>query len=354
MHLAYVRFQHAQLCLKTWALHIRPFKLRSFLVFRFWRLRLWASFFTALTAGTKLWANTATSPAVSAAGAAAEPTNHLSAWQAIATASWPVQITLLILVLMSVLSWTIMFCKKKQLQQIKKSNQEFLDAFWQASSLDSIFQSSSQYVHSTLARLFQNSYIELNKLKHSRAMAHEQLVNASEARSSEAVHTGGTPPPLATGAAAGNFSGAAPSNLSGTPSLKDTLSSLPLSMEYLDRSLRKAIDTELPSLESHLNFLATTGSTAPFIGLFGTVWGIMGAFQKIAQANSASLAVVAPGIAEALIATAIGLAVAIPATVAYNHFVARVRCEELELHNFAGDFLNLTKRNLYKPSGEVT
>lgn len=235
---------------------------------------------------------------------------QLNAWQAIASASWPVQLTLLILVVMSVLSWTIVYCKKKQLSQIKKSNQAFLDAFWQASSLENIFQSSHLYVHSTVARLFQNSYTELNKLKQTHATA----VQNNEV------------------------------------SLKSTLSTMPLSMEYLDRSLRKAIDTELPSLESHLNFLATTGSTAPFIGLFGTVWGIMGAFQKIAQANSASLAVVAPGIAEALIATAIGLAVAIPATVAYNHFIAHIRCEELELHNFAGDFLNLTKRNLYKPT----
>ena len=297
MHLFYFFTQWAWPCFKPWA------------------FSLWAS----LVLSSVAWANT-TPPLPVADEAAAQ----LGAWQAISTASWPVQITLLILVLMSVLSWTIVFCKKKQLQQIKKSNQEFLDAFWQASSLDNIFHSSNQYAHSTLARLFQNSYIELNKLKHSRAMAYE--TGTSQATSSEGTAAGG-------------------------PSLKDALSSLPLSMEYLDRSLRKAIDTELPSLESHLNFLATTGSTAPFIGLFGTVWGIMGAFQKIAQANSASLAVVAPGIAEALIATAIGLAVAIPATVAYNHFVARVRCEELDLHNFAGDFLNLTKRNLYKPSG---
>ncbi|MEK6555056.1 MAG: MotA/TolQ/ExbB proton channel family protein, partial [Bdellovibrionota bacterium] len=94
----------------------------------------------------------------------------------------------------------------------------------------------------------------------------------------------------------------------------------------------------------------TTGSTGPFIGLFGTVWGIMGAFHKIGATNMANLAVVAPGISEALVATAVGLAAAIPATVAYNHFLTKIKKEELDLNNFAADFLNITKRNFFKDS----
>jgi biopolymer transport protein TolQ len=97
-----------------------------------------------------------------------------------------------------------------------------------------------------------------------------------------------------------------------------------------------------------LNFLATTGSTAPFIGLLGTVLGIMTSFQQIASAGSASLAVVAPGISEALFATAVGLFAALPATAAYNYFVGQVRRIEMELTSFSSDFLNVAKRNFFK------
>lgn len=101
-------------------------------------------------------------------------------------------------------------------------------------------------------------------------------------------------------------------------------------------------------MEARLSLLATTGSTGPFIGLFGTVWGIMGSFHKIGSTGMANLAVVAPGISEALIATAIGLAAAIPATVAYNHFVTRIRREEIDLSSFSADFINIAKRNFFK------
>ena len=95
-------------------------------------------------------------------------------------------------------------------------------------------------------------------------------------------------------------------------------------------------------------FLATAGSTAPFIGLFGTVWGIMNAFQGIAYKGSANLAVVAPGIAEALIATAMGLVVAIPSVIAYNYFAQRIRIIEVELDNFSADFLNIVERDILR------
>jgi biopolymer transport protein TolQ len=116
-------------------------------------------------------------------------------------------------------------------------------------------------------------------------------------------------------------------------------------LDNLQRSLRKAVDLEISRLESRLTFLATVGSVGPFVGLFGTVWGIMVAFQQIGVQGSASLATVAPGIAEALIATAVGLACAIPAVMGYNYYIHKVKSMRTQMENFAGDFLNIVKRN---------
>ena len=119
-------------------------------------------------------------------------------------------------------------------------------------------------------------------------------------------------------------------------------------IDNLERSLRKSSENEVSEMENRLTILATTGSTGPFIGLFGTVWGIMGSFHQIGLTGSASLAAVAPGISEALIATAIGLAAAIPAVVIYNNCIAVIRKEEVSLNNFSSDFLNIVKRNFFK------
>ncbi|NDD05806.1 MAG: protein TolQ, partial [Proteobacteria bacterium] len=116
-------------------------------------------------------------------------------------------------------------------------------------------------------------------------------------------------------------------------------------IQNLERSLNMASRNEILKLESSMTFLATTASTAPFIGLFGTVWGIMGAFQNIGAQGGASLAVVAPSIAEALIATAVGLVAAIPASIGYNFFNNKIRNSKIQMENFAGDFLNIVKRN---------
>ena len=107
---------------------------------------------------------------------------------------------------------------------------------------------------------------------------------------------------------------------------------------------------EISAMEDKLAFLATTGTVSPFIGLFGTVFGIMDAFQKIGKMGSASLAVVAPGISEALIATGVGLFAAIPASVFYNHYVTKIKKTELMFSNFTTDFLNIAKRNFFKDS----
>ncbi|MFN7728650.1 MAG: protein TolQ [Bdellovibrio sp.] len=223
---------------------------------------------------------------------------NTNAWDAILTASPVVQLTLLILVGLSVVCWAVGFAKFNQLRQLELANEPFINRFWKASSLESLNEDLDQYLKkSSIARVFRAGYIELQKLADQR---------------------GGT----------------GPLQLSGS--------------DNLERALRKAIDLEISAMENRLTILATTGSTGPFIGLFGTVWGIMGSFHKIGQSGSASLAVVAPGISEALVATAIGLAAAIPAVVLYNNFVAKIRREETELNNFANDFLNIAKRNFFK------
>ena len=119
-------------------------------------------------------------------------------------------------------------------------------------------------------------------------------------------------------------------------------------IDNITRALRRATTSEITRLEKYLTFLATTGSTAPFIGLFGTVWGIMTAFKGIGETGSASLAVVAPGIAEALIATAIGLVAAIPAVMGYNHFQHKIKVVISEMDSFATEFLNIVQRTFAK------
>jgi biopolymer transport protein TolQ len=118
--------------------------------------------------------------------------------------------------------------------------------------------------------------------------------------------------------------------------------------DNIKRALRRAITTEMTRMTQMVPFLATTGNTAPFIGLFGTVWGIMNSFVGIAKMGSANLAVVAPGISEALVATAAGLAAAIPAVIAFNFFMSKIRVVESELQSFSADFLNIIERDILR------
>lgn len=228
---------------------------------------------------------------------------NTNAFDAMLQASPVVQLTLLTLIGMSVICWTVIFLKKKQFEQIQKSNREFLDDFWKTTSLDSIAEKTDSYKNSTVAVVFKAGFQELKRIAES-GLA-EKTMNKDKA-----------------------------------PKLHG--------IDNLARALQRASDVQISTMEKHLTILATTGSTGPFIGLFGTVWGIMGAFHKIGQTGAASLAVVAPGISEALVATAIGLAAAIPAVVAYNHFIAKLKKEELEIEGFSADFLNITKRNFFK------
>ncbi len=119
-------------------------------------------------------------------------------------------------------------------------------------------------------------------------------------------------------------------------------------IDNVKRALRRSINTEITRMTQMVPFLATTGNTTPFIGLFGTVWGIMNSFRGIGLKGSASLATVAPGISEALVATAAGLAAAIPAVIAFNYFMQKIRTIETELQSFSADFLNIIERDILR------
>ncbi|RMF48578.1 MAG: protein TolQ, partial [Deltaproteobacteria bacterium] len=206
-----------------------------------------------------------------------------------------VKLVLLILAYFSIVSWAIILLKFRVVRRAIIESDRFLDFFWSKKSFEAVGHGLKEYAHSPLAVLFREGYREL-------------------ARSQRpAAETGG---PVADLGRADNVA----------------------------RALRRAMTSETQRLERYLTFLATTGSTAPFIGLFGTVWGIMDSFHGIGKTGSASLAVVAPGISEALIATAIGLVAAIPAVVAYNHFVSKVNVLTGEMDNFSQEFLNIVQR----------
>jgi len=219
-------------------------------------------------------------------------------------ATLAVQLVILILISLSILCWGIAWTKFQQIKSIRSSNVEFDNLFWKSSSLDELHEKVDAYPDSSHARVFKAAYVEMKKI------AESPMLNKNHNNESE--------PPMLAG------------------------------LDNLERAMRKAIENEMSNLEAKLTVLASTGSTGPFIGLFGTVWGIMNSFSKIAQTGSASLAAVAPGISEALITTAIGLAAAIPAVIIYNHFISEVKKEEMQLNNFSSDFLNIVKRNFFK------
>lgn len=224
----------------------------------------------------------------------------VGALDVILNASPIVMLVLLLLVAFSVITWAIIFFKWGILKRASSNSEGFLDIFWSGKSMDTIYSESKKYPSAPVAKLFQSGYVELQRLMER-----------------ERQRGGDAPPTVPPGSTISN----------------------------LERALSRASRSEAMRLERSLGFLATAGSTAPFIGLFGTVWGIMNSFQNIGAQGGASLAVVAPGIAEALIATAVGLACAIPAVMGYNYFLHKVRALKIQMENFAGDFLNIVKRN---------
>ena len=207
-------------------------------------------------------------------------------------ASPVVKLVLLILVYFSVVSWGIIFYKWRILRRALRQSRLFQDYFWENRRLEQVAQELKQYPDSPLSNVFRSGYQEL--VRQQRGRAQEQTL---------------------------------PPNVSAN----------------INRAMERSCTAETEGLEKHLTFLATTGSATPFIGLFGTVWGIMGSFHGIGQSGSASLAVVAPGISEALIATAMGLMAAIPAVVAYNHFLNKVNILLGQMESFRQDFLNIVE-----------
>lgn len=215
-----------------------------------------------------------------------------------------VQFLLLLMIGLSVGSWAVMVAKRRQLRILREANSKFSDQFWKAGSLEDVFEKVGDGKGSNIARVFKAAFLELQRI----------------------AESGLAGPKAAPGETSPRLSG----------------------LDNLERTLRKSIEGEVASAESRLNYLATVGSTSPFIGLLGTVVGIMSSFSNIAASGSASLAVVAPGISEALFSTAVGLFAALPAVAAYNLFVADVRKMEMDLNSFGSDFLNIAKRNFFK------
>lgn len=197
-----------------------------------------------------------------------------------------VQFLLLMLIGMSIYSWAIIFRKRKLFAQARADNARFLDLFWSAATLEQVKDKLDRHSESPLSRIFHSGFSELERMQRK---------------------------------------------------------NLGMGIDNLERSLRKGQEQEISTFEEKLNFLATTGSTAPFIGLLGTVVGIMNSFRAISNAGSASLSTVAPGISEALFATAVGLFAAIPAVMAYNYMVNEVRKQENQMNNFVSEFLNIAR-----------
>ncbi|MDX1776695.1 MAG: protein TolQ [Desulfobulbales bacterium] len=212
-----------------------------------------------------------------------------------------VKFVMLLLLLFSLVSWAIIFMKHLSYKRARAETEYFVDIFWKSKNLADAYKAAQEIPKSPEASIFIVGFNELQKLGRSRG---------SKQRA------------------------------------EDTLEMQLASMDNLKRALRKAENKQLSYLGRYLSFLATTGSATPFIGLFGTVWGIMTSFQDIGRRGSASLAVVAPGISEALVATAAGLAVAIPAVIFYNYYSNKLAELESDMQGFSADFLNLVERDL--------
>ncbi len=208
------------------------------------------------------------------------------------------KVVLLILLSFSVVSWALIVDKAWQLRRVRRQTVEFLKAFREARRPSIVQVAARKLRESPLAQLYAAAYQEVSGISE---VSERVLDDADD----------GLPPER---------------------------------LEAVNRALRRAAAHEIARLERYLPFLATTASATPFIGLFGTVWGVIAAFHGIGQQGSASLAVVAPGISEALIATAAGLGAAIPAVIGYNYFVNRVKHWATEMDGFTLDLLNLLSR----------
>ena len=228
----------------------------------------------------------------------------------ISNAGMVVQLVLLLLLFFSVTSWAIIIVKYRYIKRAFNQSAEFTDFFWKSRDLSNAFAKAKQLHGSPMARIFRIGYLELKKTSQTGDSVRSDI--SENSGKSLSFNT--------------QFAG----------------------IDNVKRALRRATNTEMTRMTQMVPFLATTGNTAPFIGLFGTVWGIMNSFSGIGQRGSASLAVVAPGISEALVATAAGLAAAIPAVIAFNFFMNKIRIVETELQSFSADFLNIIERDILR------
>jgi biopolymer transport protein TolQ len=219
--------------------------------------------------------------------------DSLDTWSLVKKASAVVQGVMILLVVMSFVCWYIIGYKYLVLRRVQRESELFTDSFWRSRDIEQIYKHAQSLRKSPLSAMFLAGYTELAKL----------TSDEKRARGNEA------------------------------------------DLQNVHRALRKAQTNETTRLESMVPFLATTGSAAPFIGLFGTVWGIMNSFKEIGAKGSATITTVAPGIAEALIATAIGLVAAIPAVMAFNYFQRRIRIQVSSMETFEQDYLNIIRRH---------
>lgn len=221
------------------------------------------------------------------------PTSDISLLQLLLDASVPVQLIMLILLGISVWSWTYIFSKRAALKRAHEQTQRFEDDFWAGGDLAVLQQTiaTRRNEHGALARIFESGMTEFMKARRNQSSTDTVLDGAR-------------------------------------------------------RAMRATYQREMDNLEAHLNFLATAGSVSPYIGLLGTVWGIMQAFLGLSSTQQATLAAVAPGIAEALIATAIGLFAAIPAVIAYNRYTSEIDRLSIRFDSFVDEFLNILQRQV--------
>jgi len=211
-----------------------------------------------------------------------------------------VKLVLLLLVVFSVVSWAIIFLKFRLLKGIERNQAGFARAFAEGKSLSALYEQAEKGEKSPLTEVFRAGYIELTRIQRERGE---------------------------------NTQGGRPASFP---------------VDNVSRAMYKTTHEQIGGMEDLLPFLATTGSATPFIGLFGTVWGIMNAFSGIATTGNATLATVAPGIAEALVATAAGLAAAIPSVMAYNYFLTRIRTVHTRIDSFTAEFINFLERKVEK------
>ena len=221
--------------------------------------------------------------------------NELQIWELVLQASWLVKGVMGILLLASVASWVVIFRKRQVLKRATKDADVFEEKFWSGTDLTQLHDgiASGNRTTSGMERIFDAGFAEFLRMRQQGRMSPSAMLEGAQ------------------------------------------------------RAMRIALTREAEDLEQHLNFLATVGSTSPYVGLFGTVWGIMTSFQQLANVNQATIAMVAPGISEALVATAMGLFAAIPAVIGYNRYSNQVDRLEVRFDNFKEEFSSILQRQAH-------